>query len=94
MIMGCWKAAVSPDEKTGATFAADAIISNPPAVSTNIVHKSRRVSYGMIQFAHVHIAERLGVPLLLSFSTYILFQSRTMWTDSHLPTAMPWYAER
>ncbi|PPR06226.1 hypothetical protein CVT24_000617 [Panaeolus cyanescens] len=50
MIDGCWRACHSPDPKTGQTFAADAIISNPPA------------------FAHVHCAEALGIPLLLSFT--------------------------
>lgn len=50
MINGCWKSCYEPDDESGATFAADAIISNPPA------------------FAHVHCAEALGIPLLLSFS--------------------------
>ncbi|KAF8061758.1 UDP-Glycosyltransferase/glycogen phosphorylase [Lyophyllum atratum] len=50
MMEGCWKACHSPCPTTGHTFAADAIISNPPA------------------FAHVHCAEALGIPLLLSFS--------------------------
>lgn len=50
MIDGCWLACHSPCPTSGRTFAADAIISNPPA------------------FAHVHCAEALGVPLLLSFS--------------------------
>lgn len=52
MINGCWMACHSPCPATGQTFAADAIISNPPA------------------FAHVHCAEALGIPLLLSFSAY------------------------
>ncbi|KAJ7765789.1 glycosyltransferase family 1 protein, partial [Mycena metata] len=50
MINGCWLSCHSPCQDTGRTFAADAIISNPPA------------------FAHVHCAEALGIPLLLSFS--------------------------
>ncbi|KAJ7118977.1 glycosyltransferase family 1 protein [Mycena epipterygia] len=50
MINGCWLACHSPCQETGRTFAADAIISNPPA------------------FAHVHCAEALGIPLLLSFT--------------------------
>ncbi|KII89415.1 glycosyltransferase family 1 protein [Plicaturopsis crispa FD-325 SS-3] len=50
MINGCWKACYEPDEESGRTFAADAIISNPPS------------------FAHVHCAEALGIPLLLSFT--------------------------
>ena len=55
MIYGCWKSCYKPDDESGATFAVDAIISNPPA------------------FAHVHCAEALGVPLLLSFSKSTLF---------------------
>ena len=52
MINGCWDAchAPCPATGTGRSFAADAIVSNPPA------------------FAHVHCAEALGIPLLLSFS--------------------------
>ncbi|KAF9464545.1 glycosyltransferase family 1 protein [Collybia nuda] len=50
MINGCWLSCHSPCPNTGRTFAADAIISNPPA------------------FAHVHCAEALGIPLLLSFT--------------------------
>ncbi|KAF4614897.1 hypothetical protein D9613_003313 [Agrocybe pediades] len=50
MIHGCWDACHSPCTVTGQSFAADAIISNPPA------------------FAHVHCAEALGIPLLLSFT--------------------------
>ena len=55
MLEGCWKACYLPDETTAEPFAADAIISNPPA------------------FAHVHCAEALGVPLLLSFSEIFLY---------------------
>ncbi|KAL0059449.1 hypothetical protein AAF712_013793 [Marasmius tenuissimus] len=50
MMEGCWRSCHAPCPKTGRTFAADAIISNPPA------------------FAHVHCAEALGIPLLLSFT--------------------------
>ncbi|KAH7911918.1 glycosyltransferase family 1 protein [Hygrophoropsis aurantiaca] len=50
MINGCWRACHQPDDNTGESFAADAIISNPPA------------------FAHVHCAEALGIPLLLTFT--------------------------
>ncbi|KAG7086366.1 hypothetical protein E1B28_002326 [Marasmius oreades] len=50
MIDGCWGSCHSPCPKTGRTFAADAIISNPPA------------------FAHIHCAEALGIPLLMSFT--------------------------
>ena len=31
MINGCWKACYEPDDTSGHIFAADAIISNPPA---------------------------------------------------------------
>ncbi|KAJ8093380.1 hypothetical protein PM082_020237 [Marasmius tenuissimus] len=47
---GCWHSCYVPCPITGWAFAADAIISNPPA------------------FAHVHCAEALGIPLLLSFT--------------------------
>ncbi|KDR81957.1 hypothetical protein GALMADRAFT_207321 [Galerina marginata CBS 339.88] len=50
MIDGCWNSCHSPCPITGRSFAADAIISNPPA------------------FAHIHCAEALGIPLLLSFT--------------------------
>ncbi|KAF9265967.1 glycosyltransferase family 1 protein [Marasmius fiardii PR-910] len=50
MMDGCWRSCHSPCPRTGRTFAADAIISNPPA------------------FAHVHCAEALGIPLLMSFT--------------------------
>jgi len=52
MINGCWLSCHSPCPASGREFAADAIISNPPA------------------FAHIHCAEALGIPLLLSFSEY------------------------
>jgi sterol 3beta-glucosyltransferase len=59
MINGCWLSCHSPCPRTGRTFAADAIISNPPA------------------FAHVHCAEALGIPLLMSFSeSFWLFSVR------------------
>nr|GAT54436.1 glycosyltransferase family 1 protein [Mycena chlorophos] len=50
MISGCWLSCHAPCPKTGRTFAADTIISNPPA------------------FAHIHCAEALGIPLLMSFT--------------------------
>lgn len=50
MLVGCYRACFSPNERTKLPFAADAIISNPPA------------------FAHIHVAEALGIPLLMSFS--------------------------
>ncbi len=50
MLEGFYQSTFSPDSETGKEFAADAIISNPPA------------------FAHVHVAEALGLPLLISFS--------------------------
>lgn len=31
MMNGCWKACIEPDTESGSLFAADAIISNPPA---------------------------------------------------------------
>ncbi|KAK0458622.1 UDP-Glycosyltransferase/glycogen phosphorylase [Desarmillaria tabescens] len=54
MMNGCWLSCHSPCPRTGRTFAADAIIANPPS------------------FAHIHCAEALGIPLLLSFSSYAL----------------------
>ena len=50
MLDGFFRSVYSPNPETKEAFAADAIISNPPA------------------FAHVHIAEGLGLPLLMSFS--------------------------
>lgn len=50
MLQGCYLACFSNHERTKRPFAADAIISNPPA------------------FAHIHVAEALGIPLLMSFS--------------------------
>lgn len=49
-IKGFYKATFFPDARNG-PFAADAIISNPPA------------------FAHIHVAQCLGIPLHMSFST-------------------------
>ena len=48
-IKGFYNSTFFPDRKNG-PFAADAIISNPPA------------------FAHVHVAEAMGIPLHMSFS--------------------------
>ncbi|KAF7294590.1 Glycosyltransferase family 1 protein [Mycena indigotica] len=70
MISGCWLSCHSPCQTTGRTFAADALISNPPA------------------FAHVHCAEALGIPLLMSFS-----ESRFIFLPCHHldgVIAMPW----
>ncbi|KAH7928152.1 glycosyltransferase family 1 protein [Leucogyrophana mollusca] len=50
MFDGCWRACCESDDESGVAFAADAIISNPPA------------------FAHIHCAEALGIPLLLTFT--------------------------
>ena len=69
MINGCWKSCYEPDDVSGKIFAADAIISNPPA------------------FAHVHCAEALGIPLLLTFSQ-LVHLSTPFITDCD--AAMPW----
>lgn len=50
LLQGFYRSTFEPDAISGKAFAADAIISNPPA------------------FAHVHVAEALGLPLLMSFS--------------------------
>ncbi|CAE6526300.1 unnamed protein product [Rhizoctonia solani] len=52
MLERCWRSCYEPDEaqEGGRSFAADAIISNPPT------------------FAHIHCAEALGIPLLMSFT--------------------------
>ncbi|KAL7411250.1 hypothetical protein BDY24DRAFT_397194 [Mrakia frigida] len=50
IMKGCWQASFYPDVTSGRGFAADAIISNPPA------------------FAHVHLAEALGLPLQMTFT--------------------------
>lgn len=49
MLRGFYTSCFAPSPG-GVQFAADAIISNPPA------------------FAHVHVAEALGLPLLMTFS--------------------------
>jgi len=49
-LKGFYRSTYYPDPVSGDQFAADAIISNPPA------------------FAHIHVAEALGIPLLMSFS--------------------------
>jgi sterol 3beta-glucosyltransferase len=53
LLKGFYRSTFFPDPK-GGPFAADAIISNPPA------------------FAHVHVAEALGLPLHMSFSEGLL----------------------
>ncbi|KAG8715301.1 hypothetical protein FRC08_010741 [Ceratobasidium sp. 394] len=52
MLERCWRSCYEPDEASegGRSFAADAIISNPPT------------------FAHIHCAEALGIPLLMTFT--------------------------
>ncbi|GAB1524076.1 hypothetical protein RhiTH_007228 [Rhizoctonia solani] len=52
MLERCWRSCYEPDDATegSLSFAADAIISNPPT------------------FAHIHCAEALGIPLLMSFT--------------------------
>lgn len=50
MLRGFYRSTFCPDIQSGREFAADAIISNPPA------------------FAHIHVAEALGIPLHMSFS--------------------------
>jgi len=50
-LKGFYNSTFFPDRRNG-PFAADAIISNPPA------------------FAHIHVAEALGIPLHMSFSEY------------------------
>lgn len=70
MINGCWKACYEPDDTSGKVFAADAIISNPPA------------------FAHVHCAEALGIPLLLTFSELFRPHIHRTATNCHVSDAM------
>lgn len=60
MLQGFYKSCLDPDPETGKAFAADAIISNPPA------------------FAHVHVAEAMGLPLLMSFSECFPYRPRLM----------------
>ncbi|KAJ1305710.1 hypothetical protein OPQ81_010445 [Rhizoctonia solani] len=52
MLERCWRSCYEPDDAQDGSlsFAADAIISNPPT------------------FAHIHCAEALGIPLLMSFT--------------------------
>ncbi|KDN42535.1 hypothetical protein RSAG8_06678, partial [Rhizoctonia solani AG-8 WAC10335] len=52
MLERCWRSCYEPDDaqEGSLSFAADAIISNPPT------------------FAHIHCAEALGIPLLMSFT--------------------------
>jgi hypothetical protein len=67
MLRGFYRSTFCPDIQSGREFAADAIISNPPA------------------FAHIHVAEALGIPLHMSFSE----------SDKcvlKLTAAMPWTA--
>jgi sterol 3beta-glucosyltransferase len=72
----CLLSCFEPDEEGQfrTSFAADAIISNPPT------------------FAHIHCAEALGIPLLLSFSKFhntgIVCENANPLHDQ----AMPWCA--
>jgi hypothetical protein len=68
---GFYKSTFSADPVSGKAFAADAIISNPPA------------------FAHIHVAEALGLPLLVSFSEPSSFFDDSI--SSHVPG---WSANR
>lgn len=52
MLQGFYRSCFENDPETEAPFAADAIISNPPA------------------FANIHVAESLGIPLIMSFSEW------------------------
>lgn len=76
-LRGFYRSTFSPDLESGREFAADAIISNPPA------------------FAHIHVAEALGIPLLMSFSEWqyhhVLSDGYFGGTDAD-PIAMPWTA--
>lgn len=68
-LCGFYSSTFSPDPLTGKEFAADAIISNPPA------------------FAHIHVAEALGLPLHMSFS-----KSEDRLSCQADRKAMPWTA--
>lgn len=52
MLQKFYRSTFQPCPQNGRAFAADAIISNPPA------------------FAHIHTAEALGLPLVMSFSEW------------------------
>ena len=67
-IKGFYNSTFFPDRRNGA-FAADAIISNPPA------------------FAHIHVAQSLGIPLHMSFSK---FQGLCL-SDTHYSHALDAY---
>lgn len=56
-LKGFYNSTFFPDRRNG-PFAADAIISNPPA------------------FAHIHVAEALGIPLHMSFSEFLALSER------------------
>lgn len=68
MLDGFYRSTFEPNNTTRHPFAADAIISNPPA------------------FAHVHIAEALGLPLLMSFSESESLAPRSAQLDSGAET--------
>lgn len=70
LLRGFYSSTHQPDPISGQPFAADAIISNPPA------------------FAHIHIAEALGLPLLMSFSEFrphITKDDESTATSPHAP---------
>lgn len=62
-IKGFYNSTFFPDRRNG-PFAADAIISNPPA------------------FAHIHVAQALGIPLHMSFSMSLLYSEEWNAADS------------
>jgi hypothetical protein len=70
MLQGFYQSCFEADSGTGTPFAADAIISNPPA------------------FAGLHVAESLGLPLLMSFSKkeeiVLVLTSAMPWSPTNL----------
>lgn len=72
MLERCWRSCYEPDaaQDGNQSFAADAIISNPPT------------------FAHIHCAEALGIPLLMTFSTFTFARLFQLTNPSY--QAMPW----
>jgi len=69
-LKGFYNSTFFPDRRNG-HFAADAIISNPPA------------------FAHIHVAQAMGIPLHMSFSEYASVwytdRSHAVDTDDTIP---------
>jgi sterol 3beta-glucosyltransferase len=70
MLHNFHRSTFSPDPVSGKPFAADAILSNPPA------------------FAHVHIAESLGIPLTISFSENSLSLAQRILTEPPIWSAI------